>query len=585
MDSGQLEGIIAHLRAAGTDDARVEVKRSGQKLSSDVWETVSAFANTAGGLIILGLSESEGFIPAKSFDLQGNLDAFVTGVGDGGADNCKLGNPPKYTVERHEFEDGSLLLIEIVENEAGDKPCFIKNRGLVSGSYKRVDDKDLKLSPQELYEIQNIFKPSMDDREVVPGATIDDLDVDIVNKIVANARILNSKATRGVSDQASILRRLNITDGGDGVRLAGLLVAGDYPQMFFPKLIVDVASYPDVEKSAPGKPRFLDRKICEGPIEEVMTDAIAAIERNLRTYSIVDGAGRRDEQEIPREVLREAIANALIHREYNMAFAGQAVSVEIYPDRVVIKSPGGLWGGKTVDNLANGTSVCRNAALMQLMRFVVLPGEVGSPAEGNGTGIELMLREMASKALPAPEFDAEIDSFTVTLGRYGTEVAEFQSWLNVIGCSDLSQLERAITITVRRAGPKTVRELHEQLSYDSDDVRTALGHLVRRGLLGLSENGSYAFCDSGVEAGSIDAHRSGESLAQPSQSQNDKSPRQLIPELLEKNESLSAREISEMTGRRLSNIRYHLNRLVADGVVEPTAEATSVHRRYVLVRD
>lgn len=75
MDSGQLEGIIAHLRAAGTDDARVEVKRSGQKLSSDVWETVSAFANTAGGLIILGLSESEGFIPAKSFDLQGNLDA------------------------------------------------------------------------------------------------------------------------------------------------------------------------------------------------------------------------------------------------------------------------------------------------------------------------------------------------------------------------------------------------------------------------------------------------------------------------------------------------------------------------------
>lgn len=70
-----------------------------------------------------------------------------------------------------------------------------------------------------------------------------------------------------------------------------------------------------------------------------MSDAIAAIERNLKTYSIVDGAGRHDEQEIPRDVLREAIANALVHREYNSAFVGQAVSAEIYPDRVVIKAP------------------------------------------------------------------------------------------------------------------------------------------------------------------------------------------------------------------------------------------------------
>lgn len=585
MNSEQLRATVARLRAAGTDDAWVEVKRSGPKLSSDVWETVSAFANTAGGTIILGLSEVDGFVPAKVFDLQANLDAFVMGVGDGGIDNCKLENPPRYTLERHEFEGKSLLVIDIAENEIGSKPCFIRKLGMVSGSYKRVDDKDLRLSPTELYEMQNILKPSIDDREVVPGATPDDLNDDVVDQIIAMARMLNSKAVRGTSDRASIMRRLNITDGGDGVLMAGLLVAGDYPQMFFPKLVVDVATYPDTAKSAPGKPRFIDRRICEGSLSEVMADAMAAIERNLRTYSIVDGVGRHDEQEIPRDVLREAVANALVHREYNAAFTGQAVSVEIYPDRVVIKSPGGLWGGKTIDNLADGDSICRNATLMKLMRFVSLPGEVGSPAEGNGTGIELMLREMASKSLPAPEFEAGIDSFSVTLGRHGTEIAEFQSWLAHIGCAELPQIERATLLTVKRSGPKTVRELHEQLSCDSDDVRAALVNLVQRGLLCLDKDGSYALFKGDLRSHLPGVNHAGVAVAENIVNNSDGSPRQVLIELLGRHDSLSAREMSAMTGRQISNIRYHLNRLIADGVVEPTAEATSVHRRYVLIRD
>lgn len=585
MSSEQLRATVARLRAAGTDDAWVEVKRSGPKLSSDVWETVSAFANTAGGTIILGLSEVDGFAPAKVFDLQANLDAFVMGVGDGGIDNCKLENPPRYTLERHEFEGKSLLVIDIAENEIGSKPCFIRKLGMVSGSYKRVDDKDLRLSPTELYEMQNILKPSIDDREVVPGATPDDLNDDVVDQIIAMARMLNSKAVRGTSDRASIMRRLNITDGGDGVLMAGLLVAGDYPQMFFPKLVVDVATYPDTAKSAPGKPRFIDRRICEGSLSEVMADAMAAIERNLRTYSIVDGVGRHDEQEIPRDVLREAVANALVHREYNAAFTGQAVSVEIYPDRVVIKSPGGLWGGKTIDNLADGDSICRNATLMKLMRFVSLPGEVGSPAEGNGTGIELMLREMASKSLPAPEFEAGIDSFSVTLGRHGTEIAEFQSWLAHIGCAELPQIERATLLTVKRSGPKTVRELHEQLSCDSDDVRAALVNLVQRGLLCLDKDGSYALFKGDLRSHLPGVNHAGVAVAENIVNNSDGSPRQVLIELLGRHDSLSAREMSAMTGRQISNIRYHLNRLIADGVVEPTAEATSVHRRYVLIRD
>lgn len=66
----QLDEIIERLRSQGTDDGTVEAKRCGCGLSNDVWETVSAFANTAGGLILCGIDENEGFAPVSHFDLD-----------------------------------------------------------------------------------------------------------------------------------------------------------------------------------------------------------------------------------------------------------------------------------------------------------------------------------------------------------------------------------------------------------------------------------------------------------------------------------------------------------------------------------
>ncbi|MDO5043515.1 MAG: ATP-binding protein, partial [Slackia sp.] len=63
----QVISIVDRLRKQGTDDARVEVKECQSSLSKDIWETVSAFANTHGGLIILGLSERNGFTPVENF--------------------------------------------------------------------------------------------------------------------------------------------------------------------------------------------------------------------------------------------------------------------------------------------------------------------------------------------------------------------------------------------------------------------------------------------------------------------------------------------------------------------------------------
>lgn len=423
MTTEELTLVIERLRRQGTDDASVEVKSCAASLSSDVWESVSAFANTHGGVLILGLDEKAGFSLVPDFALDKVRHQFVLGIGDGGADNCLMVNPPQYELERVDFESGQVLVIELAEADPRLKPCYIKRKGLANGAYKRIDDEDVKLSAAEIYELENALRLSLADKSVVVGASLDDLDAELVDQLVARRQRQGAKALRGAADRSAQLARLNVTDGDGDVLLAGLLALGQYPQQFYPKLVVDVTAHPGTEKSLVGGPRFLDRVVCEGPLGDMIQDAVHATVKNLRTRSVVRGSGRQDMCEIPEEAIREAIVNAVIHREYDGYFTGQAVSVDIYADRVEVSSPGGLWGGKTLGNIADGSSRCRNAFLVKLMSFVPLPDGGGYPVEGQGSGVALMIREMEARSLAAPRFEAGVDFFKVVFERSGAEVS------------------------------------------------------------------------------------------------------------------------------------------------------------------
>ncbi len=418
MDQGRLLAVIERLRRQGTDDGDVEVKECGRKLSGDIWETVSAFANTSGGLILLGLSEKEGFSPVQGFDLDRVRDQFVAGMGDGGTPS-KLVNPPKYKIERVEVDGALVLAIEILELDPASKPCYLFDRGPAKGSYKRVDDKDVLLSANELFSVSTASRVGNFDREPVEAATVADLNKTLLERTFDRAYDLSPRAMSGTQNEWDRLQRLNFINEAGEVTKAGVLTAGTYPQQFFPRLVVDVAVHAGLEKSAPGAPRFLDRTVCEGTLGEMVADAVGAVAKNLKRRSVVTGVGRVDELEIPEEVIREAVANALIHRDYSPRHDGQAVSVDIFEDRIEVANPGGLYGSKTRENLADGLSCCRNATLMKLMSLVPLPAAAGSPAEGNGSGVPMMIRECEQRGIPVPEFRPGLDVFKVVLARPG----------------------------------------------------------------------------------------------------------------------------------------------------------------------
>lgn len=468
MNENELTGLLESLRRMGSDDLNVEVKESATTLSRDVWETVSAFANTAGGIIVLGVSERTGFVPVENFETEKVLNQFVAGMGDAGG-RGKLANPPKYTIERVELQGTVALVITIEELDPSSKPCYVIERGAQGGSYKRIDDKDVPLSSTEVLSLASYERTSLSDRDAVPGAGVDNLDEALVDRTIEHAFSLTPRAMRGATDKKTKMERLNILDSQGSVTKAGLLAIGVYPQQFYPKLFIDVAVHAGTQKGAAGSLRFMDRTICEGTLGEMISDAVAAVVKNLRRTSTVQGVSRIDSLEIPEEVLREAIANAAIHREYGDRFCGQSIAVDVFDDRIEVVNPGGLYGGKTRENLFDGSSRCRNATLVKLMSLVPLPDGAGSPAEGNGSGIPMMVDAMRAHGLAEPLFCPGFDRFKVVL--YRSEIEQVDHGGNLIMAA------------LKRYDELGTRELAERTGLTVTQVRTRVNALIAQGEL------------------------------------------------------------------------------------------------------
>jgi ATP-dependent DNA helicase RecG len=109
----------------------------------------------------------------------------------------------------------------------------------------------------------------------------------------------------------------------------------------------------------------------------MVTDSIQVVQRNLRIKSRVVGGGRAEYWDIEPEVIREAIVNALMHRDYSPQARGTQVQLELFPDRLTVTSPGSLFGNVRLETLGeSGTSSSRNAPWQRCSRKLAIRSPV-----------------------------------------------------------------------------------------------------------------------------------------------------------------------------------------------------------------
>ena len=189
------------------------------------------------------------------------------------------------------------------------------------------------------------------------------------------------------------------------------MLFGEYPQSYYPQLFVACVVVPGLELGDTGAmgERFIDNKRIEGTIEDMITGTMNFLTRNMKTSVIIDSKGKRvNKTEYPLEALREAVANALIHRDYSTQTENAYVSIYMYNDRIEIINPGALYGTNKLEKLGTATTMeSRNPTIVRILE------EKGDVIENRHSGIPTMKREMKKYGLPEPEFYEERDSFKV----------------------------------------------------------------------------------------------------------------------------------------------------------------------------
>ena len=419
MDSDELAGLVAELRSVGADTHAVEVKAAVGKLPKTVPQTLSAFSNGAGGTLILGLEERAGFRPAAGFSAVSIRDSLARACAD------DIFPPVRSVIEILPFEGASVVVTEVPEISPLSKPAYVRGRGEYQGSFVRGGDGDRKLSDYEVGLLHANRGQPRDDREAVEGASPADLDEDAVTALLRRMRGRQPRAFRSVPDDVA-LQRLGVlvpaTSNSDELvpSLAGLLTLGTYPQQFFPQLNVTFVVFPSDQPGVvpDGGPRFIDNRSLNGPIPWIVSDTVDAIARNMRVAGTVRGVGREDSYEYPVEALREAVVNAIMHRDYSPPSRGAQVQVEMYPEHLLVRSPGGLFGPVAEAELGTeGITSSRNPVLASLLQEVQLPDSDRVICENRGTGIPTMLEQLRRSGSASVKFSNAINHFTVTFTR------------------------------------------------------------------------------------------------------------------------------------------------------------------------
>ena len=481
MDAEFLAEILEELRRAHSDTQRIEVKRASGGFPRRLHDSVSAFANTDGGLIILGIDERRNFAVSGIGDPSPTMDAMAT--------VCEQMDPQIRAAIEPVAIDGKVVVVAEIPSVARDqRPCHRRDRQPWDSSFVRVADGNRRLTSYEVSLLLSNRAPSHHDVMAVTEASVADLDEERVSGFIARIRDQRTHF-RDRSDE-EVLRLLNVTretDSGRRPTLAGLLALGSYPQQYVPQLNLTIVVYPTRDAGVPGPrgERFLDNRSIDGPIPVIVRDAISVLKRHMKQRSVVTGLARTDEWEYPEEVLREALVNALAHRDYAQQALGAQVQVELFPDRLVIRNPGGLYGPLRADELGlvPVPASSRNPALLRLLEDSPLePGR--TVCENRGSGIMAMRSALAAAGMEPPAFSDEIATFTVTFPNHTLLDAETIEWLGELDTAGLSRGQLTALALMRRGQPLTNQSFRAATGISDSRVATAqLQDLRRRGLV------------------------------------------------------------------------------------------------------
>lgn len=459
MQEKELIDLIENIISLKSETKNVEFKKSKDGIPENLYDTLSSFSNTSGGIIIFGIDEN-------------NYE--VCGIGKPDILQKKLTEQslmmePKIRpiITICEYKGKTIASAEIPEIDVFNKPCYYLGKGKMKGAYVRVGDADLPMTDYEILSF-DAFKYKTEDELRIKER----VERDTLNEIAINAyldKIVTKKPNLLNLDKDTLLKINGIIDKNNYPTICGLMLFGKYPQIFSPNLDIVAVRCPTDEYGVEDNNgiRFLDNKRLDGAINDMLRLAISFVINNIKKSTIINEKGERnDEFEYPIRAIREIILNALIHRDYSIHTENDPIRLIIYNDRIEITNPGGLYGRLKIDELGKVHSDIRNP-------FIASNLEVLEITENRYSGIPTIYAEMKKAGLMDPKFESERGVFKVTL--YNSKKVE------AINDSFVSKIKTYCKV------PRTKESLAKYFGYDEKHptyfIKSYVNPLIEEGIL------------------------------------------------------------------------------------------------------
>jgi ATP-dependent DNA helicase RecG len=400
MDKKQL---LYRLKFHEWDD--FEVKESRKEVPKDIWKTVSAFSNTDGGIIVLGIEETgEGKFQISGVEniekIQNNFISTLRGE--------KFNIPLSTKGHLFDFDGKKVLLFRIHAMSVSCKPIYYG--GDIRNTFTRQGSGDHRCSKEEINRMLRQASELSSDSMILEGYTIDDIDSETVTIYKRYLSIkdpenpfLQMDKTRFLKKLGCLIPNKHSTGKQDELTMAGLLLFGkeDFIRQRFPAWELDIYLVPGDDRIAQGV-RWNARKIYEVNLVKTYLQAIEYLKSKIDIpFALAEDHITRTEEVPVVLALREGLVNMIIHRDY---FEHGQSRVKIYQDRIEMYNPGSA--PKTVEEIIEDeVTEPRNPIIAKVFRII-------GWAEVAGSGMMKILKNWKAAGYVEPSIKNNIQGYS-----------------------------------------------------------------------------------------------------------------------------------------------------------------------------
>ena len=375
----------------------LEFKENTKSLPKII-QTIVAFANTAGGCLVIGIKDKTKEVIGLANVLE-EEERIANAIADA-ITPLLIPSLQLYTCRGRD-----LLLISVPHSFS---PYYIKSKGMDRGTYIRFGSTNRLADAATILEINRLKEHKYFDEQPNFDCVVSKINFSLAKDLFAD---ISKKFTDRTTQSLGLVVQYHAKDHPSN---GAVLLFADCYKEFFPDAIIRLGRFLGKDKS-----QIIDQQTLEVCISIALDPIIAFIRRHTSVNAEIGEIRRKDTPQYPPVVIREAVVNALLHTDYSIK--GSSIQIAIFDDRIEITNPGCLPFGLSFEAALSGISQLRNRVIGRVFRELNL-------IEQGGSGLGRMISICKKQGIPAPKFEELGNFFRTTLYHGVNRLIEGEEW-------------------------------------------------------------------------------------------------------------------------------------------------------------